>query len=253
VPVTQLVRLLDADPDLGIGLDADRLQAARRHLVAEVALIPAGGSIDAAYARADPDRLLGLLILDGVVMRQVRLVGETGVELLAAGDLIRPWQAPADFASVPGESSWRVCEAAQVALLDEDVLEALAGFPSIASQITARLVQRSNTLALLLAVAQLPRLDSRLLAVLWHLADRFGRVEPGGIVVPLRLSHGTLATLVRARRPSVTTALGRLAEAGAVARTRAGHLKLLGDPPSEDRLEAPPPDHDDTRFARPRG
>jgi CRP/FNR family transcriptional regulator, cyclic AMP receptor protein len=240
--VTQLVRLLDADPDLAVGLPDDRLPAARRHLVAEMALVPAGGSLSSVYAGTDPERLLGLLVLDGVVMRHMRLVGETGVELLTSGDLIRPWQAPTDFASVPGETFWRVCEPAHVAILDEDVQEALGRFPSVARQLTARLVQRSNTLALLLAVAQLPRLDARLLAVLWHLADRFGRVEPGGIVLPLKLSHGTLATLVRARRPSVTSALARLAEAGTIARTPAGYLKLVGEPPSEARLEPSTPE-----------
>ena len=46
----------------------------------------------------------------------------------------------------------------------------------------------------------------------WHLADRWGRVGPDTISVPLPLTHDTLAKLVGAARPSVTTALGSLSD-----------------------------------------
>ena len=52
-----------------------------------------------------------------------------------------------------------------------------ASRPSIA-ELTSRTLRRSRHLAVLLAVAAMPRLDARLLAVLWHLADRWGRVGP---------------------------------------------------------------------------
>ena len=58
------------------------------------------------------------------------------------------------------------------------------------------------------AIAHLTRVDDRLLALLWCLAERWGRVVPDGVLVSLRLSHRTLAGMVGARRPSVTTALG---------------------------------------------
>jgi CRP-like cAMP-binding protein len=47
--------------------------------------------------------------------------------------------------------------------------------------------------------------------------------------VPVGLPHRTLATLVGARRPSVTTALTGLAREGLVERTAEGWL-LHGDP-----------------------
>jgi CRP/FNR family cyclic AMP-dependent transcriptional regulator len=47
--------------------------------------------------------------------------------------------------------------------------------------------------------------------------------------VPIALPHRTLATLVGARRPSVTTALTGLARDGLVERTADGWL-LHGDP-----------------------
>jgi CRP/FNR family transcriptional regulator, cyclic AMP receptor protein len=83
-------------------------------------------------------------------------------------------------------------------------------------------VRRSRALSLQLALGQVPRIEGRLLLLFWRLAERWGRVTPEGIVVPLRLTHETLAALVAARRPSVTSALGRLAESGLVERRENG-------------------------------
>ena len=52
--------------------------------------------------------------------------------------------------------------------------------------------------------------------LLWHLASRWGRVEPGGIRLPLPLTHQLLGRLIGAERPSVSHALARLSRAGAV-------------------------------------
>ncbi len=88
---------------------------------------------------------------------------------------------------------------------------------------------RAHSLAITLAVSNLRRVDIRLLVLLWHLADRWGRVTPDGVVVPLKLTHETFARLVGAQRPSVTTALRQLEQEGLVRRS-AGRL-LQGDPP----------------------
>ena len=68
------------------------------------------------------------------------------------------------------------------------------------------------------AVSQLPRVDERLLAMLWLLAERWGRVGPDGVVVELALTHELLGRLIGARRPTVTMAVGQLIEAGHVRR-----------------------------------
>lgn len=70
---------------------------------------------------------------------------------------------------------------------------------------------------------------------LWHLAERWGRVRPAGIVVPLPLSHQRLADLVGSHRPSVTTAMGELARAGAISRADDGLWMLHGAPPTKLR------------------
>ena len=92
------------------------------------------------------------------------------------------------------------------------------------------------------AIAAQPRLEVRLALLLWHLAARWGKVEPGGVRLPLPLTHQLLGRLVGAERPSVSHALARLAHAGLV--TGHGdewhlhgsveeHLASMIEPPSE--------------------
>jgi CRP-like cAMP-binding protein len=66
------------------------------------------------------------------------------------------------------------------------------------------------------AIAAQPRLEVRLALLLWHLAGRWGKVERGGVRLPLPLTHQLLGQLVGAERPSVSHALARLAHNGLV-------------------------------------
>lgn len=237
--VAPFVRLIEADPDLAAGLDAERRELARRHLVAELAVLRPGDDVPAAVAGRRPQTLLGLLVVEGLVLRHVQLLGRSGVEILGTGDVLRPWQFDGDLGSVPAVERWRVCETAYLAILDEELQAVLHRFPAVLRTLFGRAVQRANTLALNLALAQLPRVDARLLVLFWHLADRFGSVSGDVVRVPVRLSHATLAELVYARRPSVTTALGHLAERGLLSRSRGGEWALHGPPPTEvDRRPA---------------
>jgi hypothetical protein len=64
---------------------------------------------------------------------------------------------------------------------------------------------------------------------MWHLAERWGRMGPSGVVVPIELTHGALGRLVGARRPTVTLALGELARDGALVRRNDGSWVLRVD------------------------
>jgi DNA-binding transcriptional ArsR family regulator len=59
-------------------------------------------------------------------------------------------------------------------------------------------------------------------------------VTASGVVLPLRLTHDSLARLVGAQRPTVSTALKSLQDAGEVTRRRDGAWVLL--PESQERL-----------------
>jgi CRP-like cAMP-binding protein len=76
--------------------------------------------------------------------------------------------------------------------------------------------RRARDLSVQRAIASQPRLEVRLTLLLWHLAARWGKVERGGIRLPVPLTHQLLGRLVGAERPSVSHALGRLADAGLV-------------------------------------
>src|SRR5205814_3835432 len=64
------------------------------------------------------------------------------------------------------------------------------------SMLLDRLNDRLERLATMKAIAQLNSVDRRLTALFWHLAERWGRVTPDGVVVPLVLSHRLLGDLI---------------------------------------------------------
>jgi CRP-like cAMP-binding protein len=95
--------------------------------------------------------------------------------------------------------------------------------------------RRAHHLAVALAIAHHQRVDDRLMLTLWHLAERWGRVHPDGIVLPLPLGHQRLADLVGAHRPTVTSAIGDLTRAGSIGRRDNGDWVLYGSPPEQLR------------------
>ncbi len=225
------VRVLERDPDLARGLALDQLTVAQRHLVAPVQQIEPGewrGPWDGADEQSGD---LGVLVLDGLLMRAQRIGTVSAAELLGAGDVLRPWLTGQEGSSLLAEASWQVLQPTSVALLDRRFATVAGRWPEITSALMERSVQRARLLAFQMAVASVRRIDARLLLLFWRLADRWGRVTSDGVVVPLRLTHGWLASLVGAQRPSVTTALGHLAGAGRIERMEDGSWLLRGDPP----------------------
>ncbi|HEX8207226.1 MAG TPA: hypothetical protein VF587_14290, partial [Solirubrobacteraceae bacterium] len=170
--MADLVRLVDAEPDLVAELPDAQRELARRALVAEVVTLEPGDDLREARAVAGRRSALGLLLIEGMILRHVALAGRVGVEILGPGDVVRPWEH-AELASVPAEISWRVHERTRLAVIDGDVHFELFRFPPVLAQLTDRLSRRANTLALNLALARLPRVETRLLVLFWHLADRF--------------------------------------------------------------------------------
>jgi len=83
------------------------------------------------------------------------------------------------------------------------------------------------------ALLQLSPVETRLLVLFWHLAERWGRVTPAGIALRLRLPHALLGQLVGCRRASVTTALQHIYTSGELTRRADDAWLLTGDPPDE--------------------
>jgi hypothetical protein len=117
----------------------------------------------------------------------------------------------------------------------------MARYPEITATLFDRLSERSLRLATTQAISQLTRVDRRLKALFWHLAERWGRVSGDGVIVPLALTHRILGQLVGARRPTVSTALSELAEREELVRRADGSWLLRGDPPDAESLARKPP------------
>ena len=175
---------------------------------------------------------IGLLVLRGLLIRRVDVGGGFGAELLGQGDLLRPWQGEGAQSTLSSTSGWRVLEDARIAVLDRHAAARFARYPELTGRLVAKSLERSRNLATAMAIAHHSRVDTRLHMLFWHLADRWGRVCPDGVLIPLRLTHAMLADLVSARRPSVSAGLSEMVRQGMVERVGRGWL-LRGDPPGE--------------------
>jgi CRP/FNR family transcriptional regulator, cyclic AMP receptor protein len=230
--VAQICRVLLSDPDLGTELDERRLKRAQQECLATELIVEEGAWIPEQSEGEAARGGMGLLILEGLLVRRVGSEGRYGAEVLGPGDLLRPWEHDGEDITLPFETSFRVIERLHLAVLDLKAVARMAAYPEVIGALTGRAMQRARHLAVNMAIAHYPRIDRRLLLLLWHLADRWGRVRADGVRIPLRLTHTLLADLVAARRPSVTTALAQLEAEGHLTR-QDNTIVLHGEPPSD--------------------
>jgi hypothetical protein len=231
--------LLDLDPDLGQLLNEERRGAAERELRVRVTTFPVGEWDGARLADADPAHI-GLLIAEGVLAREIVLGDTVSTELLGPGDIVRPWHIEGPPQLLAVTIRWNALSPIRLGLIDRRTGAALARYPEITAVIVDRMSERAQRLTITQAISQLNRVDRRLLALFWHLAERWGRVARDGIAVPLVLSHRLIGELVGARRPTVSTALAELAREGQLARRDDGTWLLTGEPvnvPAETAAE----------------
>jgi hypothetical protein len=229
--------LLELDTELGQLLTAERREAAQHELRVRVSTFPVGEWDGGRLADADPLNL-GLLIVEGVLAREVVLGDTVSTELLGPGDVVRPWhiEGPPELLRVT--IRWNALSAVRLALIDRRTTVALGRFPEIGAVIVDRVAERAHRLAVTQAISQLNRVDRRLLALFWHLAERWGRVAVEGVAVPLVLSHRLIGELVGARRPTISTALAELARDGQLVRRDDGTWLLTGEPVAVPEVRA---------------
>ncbi len=230
----RMVRLLDQDRGLASVLRPDDLATARRYAVAESLHLERGPYRPGTLF--DPEGLIGLLVLEGLLVRQVIVAERRCGELVGPRSILRPWDDFGRNAPLPFEVKWRVVQEARVAVLDRRFLATIVRWPALLEAVIERMVERAHTLAFNVAIHNLQHVELRLLVLFWHMADRFGKVTPDGIHVPVPLGHADLAELVGAARPSVSTALKELAARGQVWRSETGRTWMLSmEPPEELR------------------
>jgi CRP/FNR family cyclic AMP-dependent transcriptional regulator len=228
------ISVVDADADLADLLDESERERARREAVARLRTLSPGEWEAAEAVEADLHHR-GFLVVDGLLSREVDVLGRRCVELLGPGDVLRPWQWDPDGSHVHAEVGWVVLEPTRLAVLDHQLVRTMDPWPQLGLELFARGTRRAHALAVALAIAHHPRVEDRLVLTLWHLGERWGRVRSDGIALPLPLPHQRLADLVGAHRPSVTTAMGELTRAGTVSRDHDGVWVLHGSPPPKLR------------------
>jgi CRP/FNR family transcriptional regulator, cyclic AMP receptor protein len=231
-----MLRVLDADPDLGAALAPERLRTARDELLARGFRINAGVWRDSMLERLARGGV-GLLVLDGVLTRELVMSDNVTTELLGAGDVIATSGITNPSRLLRSHVRWSVLEPARVAVLGPSFMTAVVRYPEVNSALIGRLVDRSHRLAVAQAISQLNGVDRRILTLLWHLAERWGRITADGVAVRLVLPHRLIAQLIGARRPTVSTALRALSDCGSVSRLPDGTWLLHGDPvglPTDD-------------------
>jgi CRP/FNR family cyclic AMP-dependent transcriptional regulator len=221
-----MAHVLELDPDLGADLEASEVAAATAELVAPVASL-GWTTREGRWGPSEPQGHLGLLVIDGVLLREVELLGTFSAEVLGEGDLLRPWDVDGEFtAPFPTAAHWTVLSPMEVAILTPAFLRRAARWPEVLARLHARAVTRAKALALHDAITNLKHVETRLLVQFWHLSERWGKVSRDSILIPVPLTHGMLAKEVGATRPSVTTALGRLAARGLLTREPNGGWRL---------------------------
>jgi CRP/FNR family cyclic AMP-dependent transcriptional regulator len=141
-------------------------------------------------------RPIGLLIAEGVLMREATVGDHPSAELLGPGDLVRTWGDADGEELLPRTIEWSALTETRVAIVDHAFAVRAAQWPEVFAALIDRAARRAERLVVMQAIAHLTRVDDRLLALLWCLAERWGHVVPGGVLVSLRLSHRTLAGMV---------------------------------------------------------
>jgi CRP/FNR family transcriptional regulator, cyclic AMP receptor protein len=213
-------RLLEVDRDLGDFLSAEEFDEARQLTVPVLTFGQEDGDVNQLR---QPDAFSGL-VLEGMVLHYLRVGDQLGLLLLGPGDIVPMKESPGSM--LVAESSLQALPATRLAILGREVLLAARRWPSLLASLQLRAAQQAERLSAQLVICQLPRVDQRLLSLLWLLAESWGRVTPAGTAVPLKLTHEALGALIGARRPTITLALRDLSERGAIVRQHEGWLLL---------------------------
>jgi CRP-like cAMP-binding protein len=242
-----LVRLLDVEPDFGAGIDAGTVETARRAtLVPAMTLRPGPCHADALHVATTAAGPFAALMLEGILTRDCQLADRVTTQLFGPGDVV-PLRADASTTPVL-LPRWFVAADTRVAVFDQRFLAATQRWPWLAARVVERSAAWADRALALQAISHIARVDRRIIALLWHLADRWGRFSRDGPIVPLTLTHAAIGTLIGAQRPTVSLAITALRASGALqpheegwllSRSSLALLESTASAPAMTTIEAP--------------
>jgi hypothetical protein len=187
--------------------------------LAEVTLDVPAGPWEPGAPPASANGAFAALVVDGLLIRDVHLGATPAGGLVLAGDVLDPFARP-EGARV----TWSAVEDSAIAVLGPRFLHATRRIPELTVALHRRHAEQAARSARHTAVAQLPRVEQRVFALLWGLAEERGRVGVAGVAVELPLTHARIGRLVGAKRPTVSLAFKALAAEGLVERRRGSWL-----------------------------
>jgi hypothetical protein len=219
------VPLLDARLELTQHLTADERAELAGMSLPVVVTDPGPLDLDGLLAR---HHAFGATVIDGMVMSSLRVGEQTGIHLLGPGDLLVPRSE--SWTTWLSEVGFRTAAPVHLGLFGNDLLAAAYRWPRLIQGLYRSIGEQLQRLTAQLVICQLPRVEDRVVAMLWLLAESWGHVTSGGVRLPLALTHETLGALIGARRPTVTLALRKLTDEGVLIAQDSGWL-LLHPPP----------------------
>ncbi len=222
------VRLLELAPSIRAGLHPDELAGLRAMTVPALRL--ERGSWDPAQAALHPDvegAPLWLLVGSGLLLQVTSLGGRAASAIAGPGDLVSV--ADERNPQLPLSRGVLVAESAIVGVLDASFVVEACDRPALMREIMRRVSDQLRRAGVGRAISQLPRTEDRVLALAWHLAERFGHATTRGVALGLRLTHETMGTLIGAERSTVTLAIAKLEREGLMRRGTDGLIELSRD------------------------
>lgn len=219
-------RLLAHDVDLlACVTDPEQRRFAREAVVVKELDLASGERLD--LVTVAPQASLGLLVLSGFLAREISITTRISAELVGPEDFVSP-----EYLEPPGSLfehglSWVALGPTRLALLGDDFREQVRAWPEILCALVERARRAGDRASLGRAIGRFATVEARLLMLLWHWASSWSVVTPEGVRLAVPLSHERLARLIGASRPTVTTAIGRLRQAGYLGQCRDGHWLLL--------------------------
>jgi CRP/FNR family cyclic AMP-dependent transcriptional regulator len=172
---------------------------------------------------------LAALVVRGLGTREIAIAGRRSAELLGPGDVFHPWSSSNPV--VPSTSRWASGSRVTIAILDARFVSAARRWPELFAVVHERLAEQLERATLRAAIMALPRVEQRILAMFWQLAERWGTVRSEGVVLELAITHELIGQLIGAQRPTVSLALQALAGDGLLQRTSHDAWLLRHDSP----------------------
>src|SRR4051812_4115573 len=141
VPATT-ISIVDADPELAELLRDEELERARHEALTRVQRLSTG-EWDVSGALEPDVHHRGFLVVEGLLSREVDVLGRSCIELIGPCDVMRPWSWDEAGSHVQAEVGWEVLEPTRLAVLDHGLVTRINPWPQLGVELFNRGTRRA--------------------------------------------------------------------------------------------------------------